>query len=98
KLLATQGLPASVAVALVARSAVAAGGWLSAYVVLRLTLAWGAAVGLNDDIVRRRGGRVPLWGRVAFWVALAALVTNRIAWRGQVYELRRGKLVVLRRS
>ncbi len=56
------------------------------------------AVRLNDEVARRRWWLVPVWDAVAFGVGLAALVTNRIDWRGRFYMLQRGKLVVLHRS
>jgi ceramide glucosyltransferase len=98
RLLTTQGLPTSLAAAIVAQSAVAAIACLSIYVALRLALAWTTAVRLDDEVVRRRLWLVPVWDAVAFGVGVAALVTNRIDWRGRFYELQRGKLVVLHRS
>jgi ceramide glucosyltransferase len=98
RLLTTQGLPASLAVAVISRSAPVALAFLSAYVVLRLALAWTTGARLGDEVVRRRWWLVPVWDAVAFGVALAALVTNRIDWRGRFYELHRGKLVLLHRS
>ena len=98
KLLATQGLPWSVAAAFVAPSAAVSGAYLVAYLTLRLSLAWIAgARGLDDEVVRRRWWLVPMWDAVGFFVTLAALGTNRIDWRGRYFELQRGKLVADRR-
>ena len=65
--------------------------YLSAYVVLRLALSWTSAKRLNDEVARRRWWLVPVWDAVAFGVGLAALVTNRIDWRGRFYMLQRGE-------
>jgi ceramide glucosyltransferase len=98
RLLTTQGLPASLAAAIIAQSFPVAVAYLSAYVVLRLALSWTSAKRLNDEVARRRWWLVPVWDAVAFGVGLAALVTNRIDWRGRFYMLQRGKLVVPHRS
>jgi ceramide glucosyltransferase len=98
RLVTTQGLPTSLAAALIAQSFPVATAYLSAYVFLRLALSWTMAVRLNDEVARRRWWLVPVWDAVAFGVGLAALVTNRIDWRGRLYQLQRGKLVVLHRS
>jgi len=97
RLLTTQGLPASLAAAFIAQSIPVALAYLSAYVVLRLALSRTSAKRLNDEVARRRWWLVPVWDAVAFGVGLAALVTNRIDWRGRFYMLQRGKLVVLHR-
>jgi hypothetical protein len=98
RLVTTHGLPTSLAAALIAQSIPVATAYLSAYVFLRLALSWTMAVRLNDEVARRRWWLVPVWDAVAFGVGLAALVTNRIDWRGRFYQLQRGKLVVLHRS
>jgi ceramide glucosyltransferase len=98
RLVTTQGLPTSLAAALIAQSIPVATAYLSAYVFLRLALSWTMAVRLNDEVARRRWWLVPVWDAVAFGVGLAGLVTNRIDWRGRFYQLQRGKLVVLHRS
>jgi ceramide glucosyltransferase len=97
KLLATQGLPWSVAAAFVAPSAVVSAAYLVAYLTLRLSLAWVAGAGLADEVVRRRWWLVPVWDAIGFFVTLAALGINRIDWRGRHFEVQRGKLVSDRR-
>lgn len=95
RLIAAQGLPWAVGAAALAPSTSIAAAYLSAYAGLRLFLAWATARGLHDRVTRSRWWLVPLWDAMAFFVSLAALVTNRIEWRGRSFHVKRGKLVVV---
>ncbi len=91
-----QGLPWSLAAAAASHSAFAAAGYLSAYLTLRLAMAWTVGVwGLRDQLLRKRLWLVPLsdaWGFVAW---LLSFVCNRINWRGNRFRVRKGRLVPL---
>jgi ceramide glucosyltransferase len=90
----TQGLPWCVAAAMLSPSWPVGAGYLGAYLLLRLALAWQAgAVLLGDDTVRRRWWLVPARDAVALVVSAAALVATRIEWRGRRFVLRHGRLV-----
>lgn len=94
KAIVTPGLAWSVAAAWMAPSAVVAGAYLAAYLLLRLAIVHVVAVqGLEDRLARQRWWLVPAVDAVALVVSLVALGRNRIAWRGRVFELRQGRLV-----
>jgi len=89
----TQGLPWSVAVASVVAPP-AAGIYFLTFLTLRLAVAWAVGVRiLDDDTVKLRWWLVPLRDAVTFFVSIASLCSNRIDWRGQSFELQRGRLV-----
>jgi ceramide glucosyltransferase len=92
----TQGLPWSIAAALVSPSYIAAAAYFAGYAVLRFAAAWtiGANV-LDDPTVRRRWWLLPAYDAFSCVVSMAALVTNRIEWRGRRFTLTRGRLVPL---
>lgn len=94
RFIGTQGLPWTLAAAVLAPWPAVAGAYAAAYVVLRLSLAWTVGwKGLGDEIVRRRLWLVPVRDGLSFLVSLAAFCSNTIDWRGRSYELRRGKLI-----
>lgn len=93
-LLFTQGLPWALAAAAVSGSVGIASGWLAAYLVLRLTMAWAVAVrGLKDSLVRRKWWLIPLWDALNFLIWSASFFRNRIWWRGEEFYVRRGRLI-----
>jgi ceramide glucosyltransferase len=96
RLIAANGLPWAAAVVAVAQSQWIAAAYLVAYAALRLLLAWTVGVrGLHDPVVRSRWWLLPVWDATAFVISMAALLTNRIEWRGRSFQVRRGKLVAL---
>jgi ceramide glucosyltransferase len=95
-LLFTHGLPWAVLAACVAPNAWIAAGYLLAYLILRLTMAWVVGVwGVRDDVLRRRLWLVPLRDAIHFVVWLAGFASNRVNWGGLEYEIRDGKMVAL---
>ena len=99
RLVAGYGLPWAVAVLALVRPAWIAWGYASAYVTLRLALAWIAGWRvLGDPTVRRRCWLAPVHDALVFFISVAAFFSNRIEWRGRSYRLHRGRLVPVRRS
>lgn len=92
-LLFTHGLVWSLAAAAVAPSNAVAISYVTAYLVLRLLMAWVVGVwGLKDPVLRRRLWLVPLRDAVAFLIWLASFASNRIQWRGLKFIIRKGRL------
>ena len=98
-LLFSQGLFWALLAAAIAPAAWIAALYLAAYLVLRFTVAWTAGVwGLRDPVVRRKFWLAPLYDALTFGVWLASFASNRIRWRGEEFEIRRGILVPLGNS
>jgi ceramide glucosyltransferase len=95
-LLFTQGLPWSLAAAALAPSGVAALGYLCAYLVTRLALAFsfGACV-LKDSLLCRKWWLIPLRDALGFLIWMATLFSNRISWRESRFCVRQGRLIPL---
>jgi len=93
-LLLTHGLPWALLAAVVAPARWIAIAYLSAYLVLRLVMAWTVGVwGVGDDVLRRRLWLVPLRDCLNFIVWLASFASNRITWSGKEYIIRRGRMI-----
>ena len=96
-LIFTHGLPWTLLAALAAASA----GWhgiavayISAYLALRLTMAWTVGVwGVGDDLLRRKLWLVPLRDAIYFAVWLASFASTRITWGGEEYTMEKGQMV-----
>ena len=83
----TFGLPWAALVAL---------AYFAAYLVLRLAVAWTIGVwGLQDPVVRRRLGLVPIRDALNFCVYLASFFSNTVRWRGVAYRVRGRSFVPL---
>ena len=92
-LLVTHGLPWCVLAAAVAPSSEVGAGFLAAYLVLRLLMAWVVGVwGVNDAVLRRRLWLVPLRDAIYFAVWLAGFTSNRVMWGGVEYAIAGGKM------
>jgi len=92
-LLVTHGLPWSVLAAVVAPSAQVGAGFLGAYLVLRLLMAWVVGVwGVNDGVLRRKLWLVPVRDAIHFAVWLAGFTSNRVMWGGVEYAIEGGKM------
>ena len=92
-LLVTHGLPWCVLAAAVAPSSRVGAGFLAAYLVLRLLMAWVVGVwGVNDAVLRRRLWLVPLRDAIYFAVWLAGFTSNRVMWGGVEYSIAGGKM------
>ncbi len=96
-LLFTFGLPWSLVAAAVAPSGGAAAGYLVAYLVLRVLMAWTVGVwGLKDSLLGKRLWLLPLRDAIAFVVWMASFASNRIRWRGAEFRVRNNRLIPAR--
>lgn len=95
-LTATFGLPWAVLAAAASHSFAWAVGYLLAYLVLRLTMAWTIGVwGLGDPVVRRRIWLVPMRDAVNFFVWAAGFFFSKVQWRGKEYRVDGSYLIPL---
>jgi ceramide glucosyltransferase len=94
-LLFTWGLPWSlVAIAMHPTLPVFA-GFLGAYVLLRVAMAWLIGVyGMKQPGMWRKMPLIPVWDAVAFGIWLASFTRSTIRWRGVNYTIRDGMLVL----
>ncbi len=93
-LLLTHGLPWVLFAAAIAPVRWIAIAYLSAYLLLRLVMAWTVGVwGVRDEVMRRRLWLVPLRDFLSFFVWLASFASNRITWSGNEYIVRRGRMI-----
>jgi ceramide glucosyltransferase len=94
-LLFTQGLPWAMLAAAVAHTWVTA-GFLAAYLLLRLTMAYVVGVwGVGDEVLRHRLYLVPFRDAVNFIIWLASFGSNRITWGGRVFATEQGHMVAI---
>jgi ceramide glucosyltransferase len=92
-LVVTHGLPWCVFAALVAPSAVAGAGFLGAYLILRLLMAWVVGVwGVGDEVLRKKLWLVPVRDAIHFGVWMAGFVSNRVMWGGVEYAIEGGRM------
>jgi ceramide glucosyltransferase len=93
-LLLTHGLPWALLAAVIAPARWIAIAYLSAYLLLRLVMAWTVGVwGVGDEVLRRRLWLVPLRDCLNFIVWLASFASNRITWSGDEYIIKRGRMI-----
>lgn len=93
-LLFTQGLPWTLLAMAIAPAGKVAAGFLLAYLVLRLTMAWVVGVwGIQDQVLRKRLWLVPLRDLIYFAVWVAGFLSNRVQWGGLQFEVRNGEMV-----
>jgi ceramide glucosyltransferase len=93
-LIVTHGLPWALAAALLAPNAAISVGFLGAYLLLRLTMAWVVGVwGVGDEVLRKKLWLVPFRDAVHFVVWLAGFASNRVKWGGNEFEIREGKMI-----
>lgn len=99
-LLFTQGLPWTLLAMAVSTTRTVAAGFLMAYFILRLSMAWVVGVwGIQDEVLRRRLWLVPFRDLIYFVVWLAGFLSNRVQWGGKLYEVRNGVMTeVVRRD
>jgi ceramide glucosyltransferase len=92
-LVVTHGLPWCVIAAVVAPTASIGAGYVAAYLVLRLLMAWAVGVwGVGDEVLQRRLWLVPLRDAIHFVVWLAGFASNRVTWAGVEYAIEGGKM------
>jgi hypothetical protein len=93
-LIFAQGLPWALAAAAVAPSWAIAAGFVAAYLILRLAVAFTVGGwGLRDSLVRNRWWLMPLSDALGFAVWLFSLFKHRVYWQGIAYDVRRGRLI-----
>lgn len=94
-LLCTWGLPWCLLAAAVHPTLVVAGGYLGAYFLCRVLIAWIIGVyGLRQKGLWKKFPLIPLWDGTAFFVWLVSFSRKSIRWRGVDYALRDGQLVL----
>jgi ceramide glucosyltransferase len=94
RVLFTQGLLWLMLVAALGPSLVLASIYGLVYIALRLAIAWAVAVrGLHDRTVVRYWWLIPIHDAIALVISIAACCSNRIEWKGQWFDLYRGRLV-----
>ena len=93
-LIFTWGLPWSVFAAAIAPSALVAGGFLLAYLAVRIAMTLQvASAGLKQRVGWQALALIPLWDAMAFVIWLASFTRSSIRWRDRDYYIRNGELV-----
>jgi ceramide glucosyltransferase len=98
----THGLPWAMLAAIVAGAA----GWMSvaigylvAYFVLRMSVAWVAGVwGLRDQTIISKLWLLPVRDAITSIVWLVGLLSDRIRWRGSEFRVKNGLLTPVARE
>jgi ceramide glucosyltransferase len=92
-LVVTHGLPWCVLAAAVAPTALIGAGFVAAYLVLRLLMAWVVGVwGVRDEVLRKKLWLVPVRDAIHFTVWLAGFASNRVKWGGVEYAIEGGRM------
>ncbi|HEX8891968.1 MAG TPA: glycosyltransferase [Terriglobales bacterium] len=93
-LIFTWGLPWSVFAAAISPSALVAGGFLAAYLAVRIAMTLQvASAGLKQRVPWQALALIPLWDAMAFVIWLASFTRSSIRWRDRDYYIRNGELV-----
>jgi ceramide glucosyltransferase len=93
-LIFTLGLPWALLAAVVAPAKWISATYVLAYFVLRHVMAWTVGVwGVGDNVLRKKLWLVPLRDAIYSAVWIAGFASNRIAWGGQEYTMRKGQMV-----
>jgi ceramide glucosyltransferase len=96
-LLFTHGLPWALLAAAVAPATWVGAVYLSAYLILRLSMAWIVGVwGVGDELLKRKMWIVPLRDAIHFVVWIGGFVSNRVSWGGVEYTIHNGKMEEVR--
>jgi ceramide glucosyltransferase len=89
----THGLPWCVLAAAVAPSPWEGAGYLGAYLLLRLLMAWVVGVwGVGDEVLRKKLWLVPVRDAIYFAVWIAGFLSNRVTWGGVEFAIEGGKM------
>jgi len=92
-LVVTHGLPWCLLAAVVAPTASIGAGFVAAYLVLRLVMAWVVGVwGVQDEVLLRKLWLVPVRDAIHFAVWVAGFTSNRVTWGGVEYAIEGGKM------
>jgi ceramide glucosyltransferase len=98
----THGLPWAILAAIVAGAAgwtSLAIGYLVAYLVLRMSVAWVAGVwGLRDQTIISKLWLLPVRDAITSIVWLVGLLSDRIRWRGSEFRVKNGLLTPVARE
>jgi ceramide glucosyltransferase len=97
-LLFTFGLPWALLTLLAARGAAWAWALLLLTLAVRMIVGLATAAVLNDDQLLRNIILLPLRDLIAPFIWLAGFVGNRIHWRGDVFNLKDGRLTIVKPS
>jgi len=96
-LIFTHGLPWALLAAAVAPATWVGAAYLSAYLILRLSMAWIVGVwGVGDELLKRKLWIVPLRDAIHFVVWIGGFVSNRVSWGGVEYTIRNGEMEEVR--
>jgi ceramide glucosyltransferase len=92
-LVITHGLPWCMVAAFVAPTAWIAAGFVAAYLVSRVLMAWVVGVwGVGDEVLRKRLWLVPIRDAIHFVVWVAGFLSNRVTWGGVEYAIEGGRM------
>lgn len=92
----TFGLPWAMLAAWAAPNKAIAASYVSAYLLLRLVVAWTCGVwGIGDPVTRKNLWMIPLRDLANFGVWVAGFFFNTIHWRGLVFRVKEGMLIPL---
>jgi len=96
-LIFTHGLPWAFLAAAVAPAIWVGAVYLSAYLILRLSMAWIVGVwGVGDELLKRKLWIVPLRDAIHFVVWIGGFVSNRVSWGGVEYTIHNGEMEEVR--
>jgi len=96
-LIFTHGLPWALLAAAVAPATWLGAVYLSAYLILRLSMAWIVGVwGVGDELLKRKLWIVPLRDAIHFVVWIGGFVSNRVSWGGVEYTIHNGEMEEVR--
>jgi len=96
-LIFTHGLPWALLAAAVAPATWVGAVYLSAYLILRLLMAWIVGVwGVGDELLKRKLWIVPLRDAIHFVVWIGGFVSNRVSWGGVEYTIHNGEMEEVR--
>ena len=96
-LIFTHGLPWAFLAAAVAPAIWVGAVYLSAYLILRLLMAWIVGVwGVGDELLKRKLWIVPLRDAIHFVVWIGGFVSNRVSWGGVEYTIHNGEMEEVR--
>jgi ceramide glucosyltransferase len=92
-LVITHGLPWCMVAAVVAPNAWIGGEFVTAYLVLRLVMAWVVGVwGVRDEVLRKKLWLVPVRDAIHFAVWVAGFISNQVTWGGVEYAIEGGRM------
>jgi len=98
-LLLTQGLPWSIAAAVVHPSAGIATSYFGVYLFLRVLMTWMIGIhGLKQRRFWKQMPLIPVWDAVALGIWLVSFLRTSIRWRGADYHICDGKLVPVKET